>query len=75
LSNTQTADLAARLVGSRMARMWLAHLSRSNNTPARALEVVATRARRIDVDVLPPSSAVVLDVRSTRPYQLGLPFA
>jgi phosphoribosyl 1,2-cyclic phosphodiesterase len=75
LSNTQTAELAARLVGSRLARMWLGHLSRSNNTPARALETVATRARRIDVDVLPSASPVALDVRSQRPYQLGLPFA
>jgi phosphoribosyl 1,2-cyclic phosphodiesterase len=74
LSNTQTAELAARLVGSRLARMWLGHLSRSNNTPTRALEVVATRARRIDVDVLPSSTPVALDVRSTRSYQLGLPF-
>jgi phosphoribosyl 1,2-cyclic phosphodiesterase len=75
LSNAQTAELASRLVGSRLARLWLGHLSRSNNTPARALEVVATRARRIDVDVLPAASPVALEVRSTRPYQLGLPFA
>jgi len=74
LSNQQTAELAARLVGSRVARLWLGHLSRSNNTPARALEVVATRARRIDVDVLPASSPVALDVRSTKPHQLGLRF-
>ncbi len=74
LSNTQTAELAARLVGSRIARLWLGHLSRSNNTPARALEVVATRARRIDVDVLPSSSPVALDVRTTKPHQLGLRF-
>jgi phosphoribosyl 1,2-cyclic phosphodiesterase len=75
LSNTQTAELAARLVGSRLGRMWLGHLSRSNNTPSRALEVVATRARRMDVDVLPQSMPVALDVHSVRPYQLGLPFA
>lgn len=74
LSNAQTAELASRLVGSRLARMWLGHLSRSNNTPARALEVVATRARRIDVDVLTACSPIALDVRSIRPYQLGLPF-
>ncbi len=74
LSNDQTAELAARLVGSRLARLWLGHLSRSNNTPARALEVVASRARRIDVDVLPASSPVALDVRATKPCQLGLPF-
>lgn len=75
LSNVQTAELAARLVGSRLGRLWLGHLSRSNNTPSRALEVVATRARRIDVDVLPTSTPVALDIRSTRPHQLGLPFA
>ena len=75
LSNGQTAELAARLVGSRLTRLWLGHLSRSNNTPSRALEVVATRARRIDVDVLPSASPVALDVRGSRPYQLGLPFA
>jgi phosphoribosyl 1,2-cyclic phosphodiesterase len=74
LSNDQTAELAARLVGSRLARLWLGHLSQSNNTPARALEVVATRARRIDVDVLPAASPLALDVRSIKPYQLGLPF-
>lgn len=75
LSNEQTAELAARLVGSRLSKLWLGHLSRSNNTPARALEVVASRARRIDVDVVPSTCAVALDVRSVRPYQLGLPFA
>ncbi len=74
LSNTQTAELAARLVGSRLARLWLGHLSRSNNTPARALEVVATRARRMDVSVVPQATPVALHVRSTKPYQLGLPF-
>lgn len=74
LSNAQTAELAGRLVGSRLARLWLGHLSQSNNTPARALETVATRARRIDVEVLPAASPVALDVQTTRPYQLGLPF-
>lgn len=75
LSNAQTAELAARLVGSRLARLWLGHLSRSNNTPERALEVVATRASHIEVDVIAATSPVALDVRSTKPYQLGLPFA
>lgn len=74
LSNAAAAELAARLVGSRLARVWLGHLSRMNNTPARALEVVASRARRIDVEVLPPASPVALSVRATRPHQLGLPF-
>ena len=74
LSNEQTAELAARLVGSRLARMWLGHLSRSNNTSARALETVGERARRIDVEVVPDSAPVALDVRQTRPHQLGLRF-
>jgi phosphoribosyl 1,2-cyclic phosphodiesterase len=74
LSNAQTAELAARLVGSRVARLWLGHLSRSNNTPARALEVVAERARRIDVEVISGAAPVALDVRATKPCQLGLPF-
>lgn len=74
LSNEQTAELAARLVGSRLARMWLGHLSRTNNSPKRALETVAERARRIEVEVLPEYAPIALDVRQTRPHQLGLPF-
>jgi phosphoribosyl 1,2-cyclic phosphodiesterase len=74
LSNGQTAELAARLVGSRLARMWLGHLSRNNNSPARALETVAERARRIDVEVLPEDAPIALDVRQTRAHQLELPF-
>lgn len=74
LSNEQTAELAARLVGSRLTRLWLGHLSRSNNTPARALEVVGERARRIDVAVVPGAEPVALSIRMTRPRQLGLPF-
>jgi phosphoribosyl 1,2-cyclic phosphodiesterase len=74
LSNDQTAELASRLVGSRLARMWLGHLSRSNNSPKRALETVAERARRIDVAVLPEDAPIALDVRQTRAHQLGLPF-
>jgi phosphoribosyl 1,2-cyclic phosphodiesterase len=74
LSNDQTADLAARLVGTRLARMWLGHLSRSNNSPARALETVAERARRIAVEVLPDSAPVAVHVHQTRAHQLGLPF-
>ncbi|MBX3230208.1 MAG: MBL fold metallo-hydrolase [Labilithrix sp.] len=74
LSNAQAAELAARLVGSRLARLWLGHLSRTNNSPARALDVVAARARRIDVSVLPDATPIALDVHTTRPHQLGLPF-
>jgi phosphoribosyl 1,2-cyclic phosphodiesterase len=72
LSNAHTAELASRLVGSRLGRIWLGHLSRSNNTPERALDVVASRARRIDVEVLPHGAVCALDVRLARPTQLGL---
>jgi len=75
LSNPQAAELAARLVGSRLGRLYLGHLSRSNNTPERALETVAAAARRIDVQVLPEGAVATLDIRRSRSFQLGLPFA
>jgi len=74
LSNDQTAELAARLIGSRLTRLWLGHLSQSNNKPERALEVVASQAKRIDVEVISAADTAVMDVRATRPRQLGLPF-
>jgi phosphoribosyl 1,2-cyclic phosphodiesterase len=73
LSNAQTADLAAKLVGSRLGRMYLGHLSRSNNTPERALETVASAAPRMNVSVLPHGSLVALDVRRSKAFQLALP--
>lgn len=73
LSNQQTAELASKLVGSRLARMWLGHLSASNNTLARAEETVAARARGIDVVALPNGAVCALEVRRTRPTQLALP--
>ncbi len=72
LSNAQCADLAARLVGSRLGRLWLGHLSRQNNTPERALETVAASAKRIEVEVLPQAVPCAIDVRRTRPVQLSL---
>jgi phosphoribosyl 1,2-cyclic phosphodiesterase len=74
LSNTATADLASRLSGSRLTRLYLGHLSRENNTPERALDVVSSSAKRIDVAVLAHGSSEIIDVR-TRPGQLALPFA
>lgn len=74
LSNAQTAELAARLVGSRLGRIYLGHLSRSNNTPERALETVASAAPRMDVSVLPHGSVCALDVRRSKSFQLALPF-
>jgi len=74
LSNAQTAELAAKLVGSRLGRIYLGHLSRSNNTPERALETVASAAPRMDVSVLPHGSVCALDVRRSKSFQLALPF-
>ena len=75
LDNEQTAALAARLSGTRLTRLWLGHLSKHNNTPERAHEVVASRAKGIDVEVLPHGHVCALDVRRKRPAQLALPFA
>jgi phosphoribosyl 1,2-cyclic phosphodiesterase len=74
LNNDDTAELARRLEGSRLTRLWLGHLSKANNTPERALEVVASRAKGIDVEVLPHGHVCALDVRRKRPAQLALPF-
>jgi phosphoribosyl 1,2-cyclic phosphodiesterase len=73
LSNAAAADLASRLVGSRVTRLWLAHLSRENNTESRALETVASSAKRIFVSVLPHGAVETIDVRA-RAQQLALPF-
>lgn len=75
LNNDQTAELATRLSGSRLTRLWLGHLSKANNTPERALEVVANRAKGIDVEVLPHGHVCALDIRRKRPAQLALPFS
>lgn len=74
LSNAQCAALAARLVGSRLSRIWLGHLSRSNNTPERALETVAEAARGIAVEVLPHGAVCAFEVRGSPAVQLALPF-
>jgi phosphoribosyl 1,2-cyclic phosphodiesterase len=74
LSNDETAELAARLSGTRLTRLFLGHLSRANNTPERALEVVASRAKKIDVEVLPHGHVCAFDIRRTKPAQLALPF-
>ena len=52
LANDQAADLARALEDTRVARLVLVHLSRTNNSAARALDVVSSRVRRLPVDVL-----------------------
>lgn len=67
LANEQTAQLAASLEDSRVSRLVLVHLSRTNNTPERAREVVASRVKRLAVDVLPNGEPRRFDVhRSPR---------
>jgi phosphoribosyl 1,2-cyclic phosphodiesterase len=74
LSNFQAAALAQKLVGSRLGSLYLGHLSRSNNTPERALETVACAAPRLGVSVLEHGAICALDVRRSRAFQLALPF-
>jgi phosphoribosyl 1,2-cyclic phosphodiesterase len=77
LSNDQTAALVARLAGTRLARVWLGHLSDVNNTPSRALECVRARARGIEVGVIGHGEPTLLEVRRGRQamIQLGFGFA
>jgi phosphoribosyl 1,2-cyclic phosphodiesterase len=75
LSNDQTAELIRRLAGTRLGRVWLGHVSKNNNTPARALETVSARARGIAVEVLPHGAVAAFDIGAGGPAQLGLPFA
>jgi phosphoribosyl 1,2-cyclic phosphodiesterase len=77
LANVQTAALASQLVGSQVARLWLCHLSRANNTPRRALEEVRPRARGMVVEAIADGVARLLEVpagRRTRMIQLPLRF-
>lgn len=73
LSNGQAAELARSLSGSRVARIYLGHLSQANNTPERALETVASAARRIRVSVLEHGAVCALDL-GRKPVQTCLPF-
>ena len=80
LANDQAAGLAASLVGSRIRKLWLGHLSRVNNTPALALGAVRAVAQGFDVDVVEHGTPQILDVPLGRrgtawPTQMLLPFA
>ena len=62
LANQQAAEVAASLEHTRVGRLVLVHLSRVNNTPERAREVVSSRVRRMPVDVLAQGEARRFDV-------------
>jgi phosphoribosyl 1,2-cyclic phosphodiesterase len=78
LANAQAADLAATLEDTRVSRLVLAHLSRTNNSPERALATVASRLRRLPVEALLHGEPRRLDVsaagRLAFAEQLGLGF-
>jgi len=78
LANADAGELAQALSRTRVRRLWLGHLSRVNNDPARALSVVRRFAPGLEVEVLPHGEPRVLDVRAGRRSgygeQLGLPF-
>jgi phosphoribosyl 1,2-cyclic phosphodiesterase len=65
LANEQTADLAALLVGSRLGKLYLGHISRSNNSPERAAAVVVPRCRGLEVEAVPHGASRAIDVVRT----------
>jgi phosphoribosyl 1,2-cyclic phosphodiesterase len=64
LANEQAAQLARQLEDTRVARVALIHLSRANNSPERALEVVVSAVRRLPVEAIPHGLPRAFDVRS-----------
>jgi phosphoribosyl 1,2-cyclic phosphodiesterase len=77
LGNDQAANLAASLTDSRVSRLVLVHLSRTNNTPLRAHDVVAARAGRMPLSVLPHDGSRAFDVArgpGIHAQQLGFGF-
>jgi len=77
LSNEQTSQVAAALHGSRLAKLFLGHISRSNNSPERALAVVAPHCRGFEVEAIPHGESRSIDVAtlahavSRRPRGVG----
>lgn len=79
LSNDQTAELAQRLVGTRLGRLYLCHLSKMNNSPARALWGVREMAPEIESSVIVHGEPHLLEIGSAVPTrrraeQLSLSF-
>jgi phosphoribosyl 1,2-cyclic phosphodiesterase len=64
LANEQAAEIARALEDTRVSRLVLVHLSRANNTPERAFDVVASAVRRLGVEALAHGAPRVLDVVS-----------
>jgi phosphoribosyl 1,2-cyclic phosphodiesterase len=64
LTNEQAGAVAASLEDTRVARLVLVHLSRTNNTPERAHGVVSSRVRRLAVETLEHGEARRFEVRA-----------
>jgi phosphoribosyl 1,2-cyclic phosphodiesterase len=82
LGNDQTARVAASLEDTRVSRLVLAHISRTNNSPERALGAVGSAVRRLFVEALPHGESRRFDANAPpagaparRPEQLTLGFA
>jgi len=76
LSNDQTAALVRQLTKTRVGRLWLGHLSLSNNTPRRALDCIRPHARGLHIEILEHGVPRLLELkRGTRAMtQLGFGF-
>jgi phosphoribosyl 1,2-cyclic phosphodiesterase len=84
LANEQAAEVAASLEDTRVSRLVLVHISRTNNTPERAQAVVMSRVRRLPIEALAQGESkrfeVVENVTGNagklcrRAEQLALPF-
>ncbi len=62
LGNDQAARVAASLEDTRVSRLVLVHLSRTNNSPERAVAAVASALRRLAVEALPHGEPRTFDV-------------
>lgn len=77
LSNEQAGDVAAALAGTRLLKLYLGHISRSNNSPEKALAVVGPRCRGFDVEAVPHGASRLIEAgeiaraRPPRPRAIG----
>jgi phosphoribosyl 1,2-cyclic phosphodiesterase len=71
LSNEEAAYVATELIGTRLRRLFLGHISRSNNTPEAALAAVRPRAKGIHVRAIPNDVPMKLEVEARGQLSLG----
>lgn len=71
LNNAQTAELAAKLSGTRVRRMLLGHISVANDDPRLAFDTVRRSCRGLALDVVPSGVGRAFDMHRA-PGQLSL---